>query len=711
MTRRRARRALDRIVDAASIEGLLASPSAERADVYAMLLELQSPSSPWRRVVARVARRRGFTPAYVVDRGTALLGTLDERKRHDLYALFGVPPDATADDLRRRWHVLAKRHHPDHGPTDARLFRRFQAAYAVLSDPVQRMRWEDAWRRQQGPVVASISAATARRRRRRRPALRRVGGPGVRRLLRGAAIAAAVWAAIRLWPSPPVRRTAEPPATAKAPSAPLAGTSVPDDDAVSVPDVSITSAPAPAEASAPVALGSAPPAAEPASVAPEAASLPPAPAPAAVASDGPEPDLAKGAVRIVDEAQEPLAMLEPLIAAPDAAPPEPEPPAPAVAAEPAPEGVVAAVVRDPMAPAAAAVAVAEPLMEPVEPLATLDPVPAEGVPMQPEATVIARPAAAPTTVLTVESRTVTPAHSRRAEPHVVATTRGSAVHVVSPTVTPASAPVRVAHSSPTAPPPAPPVLHLAAALALPGTPTSSPPTGTVPGAAAHAHHAARLARAPRATKDAGRAHAAATSKTAAPSKTATTSTPPSRTAAARPSTAAPSAQAHPRAHASRAPTSPPARVVAAAPHAAPRTAAPARRTAAAQMPTLMALTAPEPIDLTSARGFVEEFARRYSAHRAMALLELFTSGAVVDGRQGIAIADGFDVTFRRLGDVRLRPLDVELEPMTTGAAVRADYELTVPGRAPVHGRAVWTLVRQSGAIRAAELRSSTLAER
>src|SRR5512140_2246402 len=118
MTGRRARRALDRILAANSLDEVLACPPDARGDVYEALLELQEPSPWWQQVVATVARRRSVTSAYVVDRAMAWLATLAELRRHDLYAFFGVEPGATADDIRNRWRALAKRYHPDNGGTD-----------------------------------------------------------------------------------------------------------------------------------------------------------------------------------------------------------------------------------------------------------------------------------------------------------------------------------------------------------------------------------------------------------------------------------------------------------------------------------------------------------------------------------------------------------------------------------------------------------------
>jgi Ca-activated chloride channel family protein len=62
----------------------------------------------------------------------------------DYYAVLGIPQSATDEDIRRAYRALARRYHPDSRTESAptTLFHDVQAAYAVLSDPLQRRAYD-----------------------------------------------------------------------------------------------------------------------------------------------------------------------------------------------------------------------------------------------------------------------------------------------------------------------------------------------------------------------------------------------------------------------------------------------------------------------------------------------------------------------------------------------------------------------------------------
>lgn len=63
----------------------------------------------------------------------------------DHYAVLGVPPEAPVDEIKRAYRRLALASHPDRHPGDVEAeerFRTISTAYAVLSDPAQRARYD-----------------------------------------------------------------------------------------------------------------------------------------------------------------------------------------------------------------------------------------------------------------------------------------------------------------------------------------------------------------------------------------------------------------------------------------------------------------------------------------------------------------------------------------------------------------------------------------
>ncbi|RME57346.1 MAG: J domain-containing protein, partial [Caldilineae bacterium] len=73
----------------------------------------------------------------------------------DYYARLGVPRDADPESIKRAYRSMARRFHPDVNPDNPeaeRVFKEINEAYAVLSDPEKRRRYDHlgaAWQQAQ----------------------------------------------------------------------------------------------------------------------------------------------------------------------------------------------------------------------------------------------------------------------------------------------------------------------------------------------------------------------------------------------------------------------------------------------------------------------------------------------------------------------------------------------------------------------------------
>ena len=63
----------------------------------------------------------------------------------DYYKTLGVAKDASADDIKKAYRKLARKHHPDLNPDDkaaVKLFQQINEAHEVLSDPEKRKKYD-----------------------------------------------------------------------------------------------------------------------------------------------------------------------------------------------------------------------------------------------------------------------------------------------------------------------------------------------------------------------------------------------------------------------------------------------------------------------------------------------------------------------------------------------------------------------------------------
>ncbi|MBP3235209.1 MAG: molecular chaperone DnaJ [Eubacterium sp.] len=66
-------------------------------------------------------------------------------EKRDLYEVLGVSKNATDNELKKAYRVLAKKYHPDANPGDAEAeakFKEASEAYAILSDPENRRKYD-----------------------------------------------------------------------------------------------------------------------------------------------------------------------------------------------------------------------------------------------------------------------------------------------------------------------------------------------------------------------------------------------------------------------------------------------------------------------------------------------------------------------------------------------------------------------------------------
>ncbi|MBS3755297.1 MAG: J domain-containing protein [Desulfobacterales bacterium] len=72
------------------------------------------------------------------------------------YAILGISPDASKQEVKDAYRQLAKHYHPDHEGGDSGKFRDIQEAYSVLADAGKRREYEPQRSQKAGRVHVRV---------------------------------------------------------------------------------------------------------------------------------------------------------------------------------------------------------------------------------------------------------------------------------------------------------------------------------------------------------------------------------------------------------------------------------------------------------------------------------------------------------------------------------------------------------------------------
>jgi len=84
----------------------------------------------------------------------------------NLYSLLGIPPSASADDIKLAYRGAARRFHPDvnKDPAASEEFKYITEAHGILSDPGQRARYDESLKQQGAPSLLVMRSLLSRQR-------------------------------------------------------------------------------------------------------------------------------------------------------------------------------------------------------------------------------------------------------------------------------------------------------------------------------------------------------------------------------------------------------------------------------------------------------------------------------------------------------------------------------------------------------------------
>src|SRR6516164_7652967 len=122
-------------------------PCSGKPDSGAQILRLERPCGHYRAFVACFDASRRCLISAIGSRSLACVSRSSEERHvsEDPYAVLGVKPEATQEEIRKAYRGLAKKLHPDLNPGDRQAeekFKQISAAYDIVGDAEKRARFD-----------------------------------------------------------------------------------------------------------------------------------------------------------------------------------------------------------------------------------------------------------------------------------------------------------------------------------------------------------------------------------------------------------------------------------------------------------------------------------------------------------------------------------------------------------------------------------------
>lgn len=134
-------------IDAKDIRSLVDKFSKDRAFYYYVLKDISmGRDSVNYKILKKVARKKKVSESFIIEQAKSVLSYIapyDEPELDNYYEILNVPPNATDEEIRERWIMLMKAHHPDkNGNETSDRAKKINEAYDVLGSPSKRIDYD-----------------------------------------------------------------------------------------------------------------------------------------------------------------------------------------------------------------------------------------------------------------------------------------------------------------------------------------------------------------------------------------------------------------------------------------------------------------------------------------------------------------------------------------------------------------------------------------